>query len=242
LFSDSQGRLRVINADLLTPYKETEFHGRNFERPLPDLIDGEEEYEVERIVNSRRFGRGRQVQYLVHWKGYPEVDNQWIAWSDLNAPDLLAEFKRENPDAVTHIRVTKMDKNDSVSFSSPPTSLPLHLYRFVYMSNGSATLPQGSAQGRGGSLSLYEAVAAEVGNDNDGSAIIRRIMVISQAAADDHAAEVSEREEANCRRSQRDDTADEAAGSDDGGTVLAGVHAQPGGDHAPADGQRGQTL
>ncbi len=83
----------VFHVDLLTPYKETEFHGRNFERPLPDLIDGEEEYEVERIVDLRRFGRGRQVQYLVHWKGYLEADDQWILWMDLNTPELLAEFQ-----------------------------------------------------------------------------------------------------------------------------------------------------
>jgi len=50
----------VFHVDLLTPYKETEFHRRNFERPLPDLVDGEEEYEVERVLDSRRFGRGRQ--------------------------------------------------------------------------------------------------------------------------------------------------------------------------------------
>src|SRR6267378_7904586 len=66
----------VFHVDLLTPYKEMEFHGRNFEWPLPDLVDGNEEYEVERIVNSRRSGRGRQVQYLVHWKGYPEARSE----------------------------------------------------------------------------------------------------------------------------------------------------------------------
>ncbi len=83
----------VFHVDLLTPYKETEFHGHNFKWPLPDLIDGEEEYEVERIIDSRHFGRGRQVQYLVHWKGYPKSDDQWIPWPDLNAPKLLAEFQ-----------------------------------------------------------------------------------------------------------------------------------------------------
>ncbi len=83
----------MFHADLLTPYKETEFHGHNFEQPLPDLIDGDEEYEVEHILDSRCFGHGRQVQYLVHWKGYPTSDNQWIPWSDLNAPELLAEFQ-----------------------------------------------------------------------------------------------------------------------------------------------------
>src|SRR6266404_4874335 len=126
----------VFHVDLLTPYEETEFHERNFEQPLPDLIDGEEEYEVERIVNSRCFGHRHQVQYLVHWKGYPESDDQWILWSDLNAPELLTEFQKENPNAVTHIRMTRVDEEVSVPSSLPPTSLSPHLHHLVYMSNG----------------------------------------------------------------------------------------------------------
>jgi hypothetical protein len=45
----------VFHVDLLTPYCETEFHGTNYDKPPPDLINGEEEYEVERIMASRRF-------------------------------------------------------------------------------------------------------------------------------------------------------------------------------------------
>jgi hypothetical protein len=37
----------VFHIDLLTPYRETEFHGANYDKPPPDLINGEEEYEVE---------------------------------------------------------------------------------------------------------------------------------------------------------------------------------------------------
>ncbi len=37
----------VFHASLLTPYHEMTTHGPNFTRPPPDLIDGEEEYEVE---------------------------------------------------------------------------------------------------------------------------------------------------------------------------------------------------
>ena len=55
----------VFHADLLTPYHETELHRPNFTRPPPDLIDGEEEYEIEEILQSRKSGRGRKVQYLV---------------------------------------------------------------------------------------------------------------------------------------------------------------------------------
>src|SRR5260221_11356822 len=60
----------VFHIDLLLPYKETEAYGAPFTRP-PPIIDSEEEYEVETILKARRHGRGHQLQYLVHWKGYP---------------------------------------------------------------------------------------------------------------------------------------------------------------------------
>ena len=38
----------VFHASLLSPYCENKVHGRNF--PPPDLINGEEEYEIEKII------------------------------------------------------------------------------------------------------------------------------------------------------------------------------------------------
>src|SRR6202453_857593 len=67
----------VFHIDLLTPYRETITHGANYQRPPPDLVDNEEEYEVEAILDSRKFGRGRRLQHLIKWKGYPDSDNQW---------------------------------------------------------------------------------------------------------------------------------------------------------------------
>jgi hypothetical protein len=57
----------VFHASLLTPYKETEKHGPNFLEPPPDLIDGEEEWEVEEILGDWQYRR--KQQYLVQWKG-----------------------------------------------------------------------------------------------------------------------------------------------------------------------------
>ena len=94
----------VFHADLLTPYHETELHGPNFTRPPPDLIDGEEEYKVEEVLQSQRFGRGRKVQYLVKWKGYPESENQWVNWDDLHVDEMIADFKKKNPAAASHIK------------------------------------------------------------------------------------------------------------------------------------------
>jgi hypothetical protein len=43
----------VFHASLLSPYKETEEYGANFPEPPPDLVEGEEEYEVEQVLDSR---------------------------------------------------------------------------------------------------------------------------------------------------------------------------------------------
>ena len=118
----------VFHADLLTPYHETEFHGPNFTKPPPDLIDGEEEYEIEEVLQSRKYGRGCKVQYLVKWKGYPDSENQWVDWDDLHADEALADFKRKNPEAVSHIKGGTSQEAEDNNFtpmsdnghSSPP--------------------------------------------------------------------------------------------------------------------------
>ena len=64
----------VFHVDLLTPYKEMAFHGTNYTRPPQDLVNDEEEYEVEQILDSRVRGQNRHVQYLVKWVGYPDAN------------------------------------------------------------------------------------------------------------------------------------------------------------------------
>jgi hypothetical protein len=55
----------VFHASLLLLYKEMEEHGRNFPEPPPDLINGEEEWEVECIVGMRHFRCNKKLQYRV---------------------------------------------------------------------------------------------------------------------------------------------------------------------------------
>ena len=87
----------VFHANLLTPYKETELHGPNFTRPPPDLVDGEEEFEVEKILDTRPQGRRRKMYYLVKWKGYPISDNSWEPEENIHAEELIKEFHKRNP-------------------------------------------------------------------------------------------------------------------------------------------------
>jgi hypothetical protein len=121
----------VFHIDLLTPYKETIMHGPNFTRPTPELIDGEEEYAVEKILDSRHFGRRRRLQYLVKWEGYPDAENMWVDKDDVFADDKVREFKTSNPDAATHIRGASSAK------SPYPSPLIQHLYQHAlsYMSS-----------------------------------------------------------------------------------------------------------
>jgi len=59
----------VFNEDLLTKHKTLQFKGQHMD-PAPPLtiINKEEEYKVEEVWKHRK--RGREIQYLVHWKGY----------------------------------------------------------------------------------------------------------------------------------------------------------------------------
>ena len=65
----------VFHATLLRKYKENEVYEENFMEPPPELVEGEEVYEVETILNHRRRGRG--YQYFIKWWGYPIPDASW---------------------------------------------------------------------------------------------------------------------------------------------------------------------
>ena len=108
----------VFHIDLLTPYRETKMHGENYLRPPPELVNNEEEYEVEAILDSRVFGRGRKLQYLVKWLGYPDSDNQWEDADKVHADELVDAFQRLHPSKKTHIR------RGHIAESSPSHSMP----------------------------------------------------------------------------------------------------------------------
>jgi hypothetical protein len=127
----------VFHVDLLTPYIETDFHGPNYTRPPPDLINEEEEYEVEQVLSSRHHGRGCKVQYLVKWRGYPDSDNEWVNWDDMHAEEALEDFRKQNPRAITHIRRTQS------TITKPTPTLHSWIYSNMSMSQDAigTTLP-----------------------------------------------------------------------------------------------------
>ncbi len=112
----------VFHIDLLTPYQETDIHGSNYSRPAPDLIDNEEEYKVEKVLDTRQFGRGHKRQYLIKWKGYPDSDNEWVDHKDIHAPDVIREFENSRTTPDGHIRRGTTGKYPVIPLTTPLTN------------------------------------------------------------------------------------------------------------------------
>ncbi|KAF8754229.1 hypothetical protein RHS01_06327 [Rhizoctonia solani] len=68
------------------------------ERPPPETIEGEEEYKVEQIIDSKR-QQGKWF-YLIKWKGYGPEDNSW-------EPEELLEHSQEEIKRFNQARLRK---------------------------------------------------------------------------------------------------------------------------------------
>src|SRR5579863_5180692 len=97
-------------------------YGQNFMEPPPDLIDGEQEWEVKCIVATRLYGRNKKHQYHVRWKGYSEAHDTWEPVSNVHAPDLMAAFHQEEQQTPTMIRSIKVGQKSVQGIMSSPSS------------------------------------------------------------------------------------------------------------------------
>jgi hypothetical protein len=75
--------------------------------PPTTLIDGEEEYEVEAILDSRMCYN--RLEYLLKFKGYDESHNQWEVHTHVHAKPKIALFHRKYPGAARHINAAIFD-------------------------------------------------------------------------------------------------------------------------------------
>jgi hypothetical protein len=90
----------VFHTSLLSPYSETTVHGPNFFQPPPELVDGEEEYQVECIMGHQKMGQGKKLQYLVKWMGYPNSDNTWEPVTQIHTPDLIKQYQSQHHSSI----------------------------------------------------------------------------------------------------------------------------------------------
>ena len=93
----------------MEPYRSSIREGREQPPREPEEIDGDLEWEVERIVKSEiisytrkvrgRNKRMRELRYFLKWKGCSEDENTWELPESLeNAQELIEDFREENPD------------------------------------------------------------------------------------------------------------------------------------------------
>jgi len=71
--------------------------------PLPEIVDGEEEWVVKEIMDSQMVNR--KLRYLVKWEGFGVEHNSWEPWDNVHAPALVADFYRRHPGAACHIHM-----------------------------------------------------------------------------------------------------------------------------------------
>ena len=99
----------VINILHLKSYKEC-LPGQLTICPGPMEVteDRDEEYEVEWIVDSH--WKGRHLEYLIHWKGYPEEERTWEPAGNLtHAKEAIADFHQMKPQAPRKLQMTYLD-------------------------------------------------------------------------------------------------------------------------------------
>ena len=92
----------VFHIDRLSPWSGNSVNGFDPPPPPPVEIDDELEYEVESILDSRKYRN--QYQYLVKWKGYDAGYNSWEPAAHLtHSTDLFTAFHTTHPSALCHL-------------------------------------------------------------------------------------------------------------------------------------------
>ena len=99
----------VFHASLLEPYRTSKDPQRQTQKPEMEVLEGEENWEIRDIVESRRNGRkrGRPVEYLVLWEDYPDEEATWEPYEHLagTSEEKLNDFHRRYPEAEKDARV-----------------------------------------------------------------------------------------------------------------------------------------
>ena len=100
----------VVNVSRIRKYI-SQVDSQRKETPKLVIIEGEEEWEVEKILNKRKV-QGKD-KYLVRWKGFIVEGNTWESKEKLeNVQELVKEFEKEysknNGEVRRHEKVEKI--------------------------------------------------------------------------------------------------------------------------------------
>jgi hypothetical protein len=102
-----KGIHNVFHVSLLEPHLYDS--ARAPELPPTIEVDGEDQYEVDEVLDTRI--RYEKLQYLIRWKEYSDFDNQWIAVKDMEgSQDLIRSYHELYPlESIGKRRRTKAE-------------------------------------------------------------------------------------------------------------------------------------
>jgi hypothetical protein len=91
-----------INVSRLRPYKPPTIPGQQTTPQSPIEVEGEPEYIVEEILDSRL--RRNKLEFLVKWEGYTDENNSWEPEDNCrNSADAIHDFYNKYPNAPRRI-------------------------------------------------------------------------------------------------------------------------------------------
>lgn len=133
---DLQLLFNTFHISRVKPFRtaENEFPERKqLDRPLPELVEGHKEYEVEQLIDKRvvEIGKTRRkkkvIQYLVKWEGYPMSETTWQNEEILrdHAAEMIEEYenKHQRDQEIAAIQLSKDDDESSNQWSKANCSL-----------------------------------------------------------------------------------------------------------------------
>ena len=98
----------VVNVSRVQLYK-LQVEGQKKILPKQVIIEGEEEFKIEKILNKRTV-RGKE-KFLVRWKGYMAEEDTWENRENLeNMKELVEEFERIYGKKVEELRQQELEE------------------------------------------------------------------------------------------------------------------------------------
>lgn len=88
----SHNMFHVEKLKAYVPNDPSFFPSREPPRPDPILVNDEEEFFVEAIIDEK--GRGARRKFLVHWRGYPSSDDSWLPLAEVGELEAFEAWEK----------------------------------------------------------------------------------------------------------------------------------------------------
>jgi len=107
----------TFHVSMLEPYRTSRYWNRHHPPRPPEEVEGQENWEVELMADSRRNKGKRRVENLFFWKGFPPEQVTWEPWENLEGT---------GEDAIKEIHNGHPRKPRDEEFSKCCESIPFH--------------------------------------------------------------------------------------------------------------------